>query len=93
MDRAEAQAREVGWEDLEAAAVLQVPLPLPERLFPKGLDARRGCGVFMPGGAVSGPVFISHLTSINQAPKLFVAGQTVLETNPSFNIYWSCGLH
>ena len=61
------------------------PLPLPECFFPRGRT--HDAGVFIPGGAVSGPAFICRLTSINQAPELLEASQTVLGTIPSFSIY------
>lgn len=61
------------------------PLPLPECFFPRGRT--HDAGVFIPGGAVSGPAFICRLTSINQGPELLEASQTVLGTIPSFSIY------
>lgn len=66
-----------GWET-------QILLPCPEHLFPKGLAAR--CWCFIPGRAVSDPVSISHLTSINRAPTLLGTSQMVLGTRPSFSV-------
>lgn len=48
-------------------------------------------GVFIPGRAVSNPVFISHLTSVNRAPTLVGASQMVLGTRPSSSVYSLCG--
>lgn len=87
VDRAKSKARGLGVGKVKKPSSSHVPdpLPPPERIFPRGW--MHDVGVFIPGRAVSGPVFICHLTSINQVPKLLEASQTVLGTNLSFNIY------
>ena len=60
------------------------PLPPPEQLFP--VHGAR-CWCFYPRQSCQRPSFHLPPSSINQAPKLLEASQTVLGTNPSFNTY------
>ena len=60
------------------------PLPPPEQLFP--VHGAR-CWCFYPRQSCQRPSFHLPPNSINQAAKLLEASQTVLGTNPSFNIY------